>query len=133
MWVLAPPLSSGCLRSGAKPARICHEGVGVKDLHHFSLYTFVPHRLSNPLTHALYALGACMSLHVVVVHSCKLQGHIKHEWEGYLGDVGQRCKAKSGEDPELPPLRDKSVRAWLPKVDKHCLMARQVPIAIISL
>ena len=26
--------------------------------------------------------------HAVVVHSCKLQGHIKHEWEGYLGDVG---------------------------------------------
>ena len=26
---------------------------------------------------------------VVVVHSCKLQGHIKHEWEGHLGDVGQ--------------------------------------------
>ena len=37
---------------------------------------------------------------------------IKHEWEGYLGDVGQRCKAKNGEDPGLPPLRDKSVRAW---------------------
>ena len=35
---------------------------------------------------------------VVVVHSCKLQGHIKHEWEGYLGDVGQMCKAKNGED-----------------------------------
>ena len=29
-------------------------------------------------------VGTC----VVVVHSCKLQGHIKHEWEGYLGDVG---------------------------------------------
>ena len=25
---------------------------------------------------------------VVVVHSCKLQGHIKHEWESYLGNVG---------------------------------------------
>ena len=61
-----------------------------------------------------------------MVHSCKLQGHIKHEWEGYLGDVGQRCKAKNGEDHGLPPLRDKSVRAWLPKVDKYCLMAGQV-------
>ena len=30
------------------------------------------------------ASGTC----VVVVHSCKLQGHIKHELEGYLGDVG---------------------------------------------
>ena len=54
------------------------------------------------------------------------QGHIKHEWEGYLGDVGQshpfvtkpcglgslkmtnplgvglRCKAKNGEDPNTP-------------------------------
>ena len=64
---------------------------------------------------------------IVVVHSCKLQGHIKHEWEDYLGDVGQRCKAKNGEDPRLPPLRDKSVRAWLPKADKHCLMAEHVP------
>ena len=61
------------------------------------------------------------------LQSCKLQGHIKHEWEGYLGDVGQRCKAKNGEDHGLPPLRDKSVRAWLPKVNKHCLMAGQVP------
>ena len=58
------------------------------------------------------------------LQSCKLQGHIKHEWEGYLGDVGQshpfvtkpcglgspkrtnslgvglRCKAKNGEDPD---------------------------------
>ena len=33
------------------------------------------------------ASGTC----VVVVHSCKLQGHIKHEWEGYLGDVGLGC------------------------------------------
>ena len=41
--------------------------------------------------------------------------------------MGQRCKAKNGEDPGLPPLRDKSVRAWLPKADKHCLMAGQVP------
>jgi len=49
--------------------------------------------------------------HVVVVHSCKLQGHIKHKWEGYLGNVGQRCKAKNGENPGLPPLRDKFVRA----------------------
>ena len=55
-----------------------------------------------------------------------IQGHIKHEWEGYLGDVGQshpfvtkscglgspkrtnplgvglRCKAKNGEDPYTP-------------------------------
>ena len=38
----------------------------------------------------LWCDGGC----VVVVHSCKLQGHIKHEWEGYLDDVGQRCKAK---------------------------------------
>ena len=60
-------------------------------------------------------------------YSCKLQGHIKHEWEGYLGDMGQRCKAKNGEDPGLPPFHDKSVRAWLPKADKHCLMAEQVP------
>ena len=44
----------------------------------------------------------CLSSLVVVVHSCKLQGHIKHEWEGYLGDVGQRCKAK------------KSWRSWTP-------------------
>ena len=60
--------------------------VGCQDLHHFWLYTFVPHqadlsslgsqarkillqrggifphRLSNPPTHALYALGACMSI-----------------------------------------------------------------------
>ena len=36
-------------------------------------------------------------------------------------------KPKNREDPGLPPLRDKSVRAWLPKVDKHCLMAGQVP------
>ena len=67
---------------------------------------------------------------VVVVHSCKLQGHIKHEWEGYLDDVGQRCKAKNGEDLGLPPLRDKSVRAWLSKADKYCSMAGQVPIGI---
>ena len=57
-----------------------------QDLYHFWLYTLVPHqadlsslgsqarkvllqmgvivphRLSNPLTHALYALGACMSV-----------------------------------------------------------------------
>ena len=62
------------------------------------------------------------------LQSCKLQGHIKHEWEGYLGDVGQshpfvtkpcglgspkrtnslgvglRCKAKNGEDPDTPQL-----------------------------
>ena len=62
MWVLAPPLSSVCSLWRAKPSRICHEGVGVQDLHHFLLYTFVPHRLSNPPTHALYALGACMSV-----------------------------------------------------------------------
>ena len=65
MWVLAPPLSSVCPLWGAKPSRICHEGVGVQDLHHFWLYTFVPHRQSNPPTHALYALGACMSGHLV--------------------------------------------------------------------
>ena len=63
-------------------------------------------------------------------YTCKAKGHIKHEWEGYLGDVGQRCKAKNGEDPGLPPLRDKSVRAWLPKADKHCLMVGQVPTLI---
>ena len=68
---------------------------------------------------------------VVVVHSCKLQGHIKHEWEGYLGGVGQRCKAKNGKDPGLPPLREKSVRAWLPKANKHCLMAGQVPTIVL--
>ena len=62
MWVLAPPLSSVCPLWGAKPSRICHEGVGVQDLHHFWLYTFVPYRLSNPPTHALYVLGACMSV-----------------------------------------------------------------------
>ena len=44
---------------------------------------------------------------VVVVHSCKLQGYIKHEWEGYLGDVGQ-----------IPPLCNKTLRAWLSKEDK---------------
>ena len=73
------------------------------------------------------SVNIVIKLCVVVVHSCKLQGHIKHEWEGYLGNVGQRCKAKNGEDPWLPPLCDKSVRAWLPKADKHCLMAGQVP------
>ena len=28
---------------------------------------------------------------------------------------------------DIPPLRNKTVRAWLPKADKHCLMAGQVP------
>ena len=28
---------------------------------------------------------------------------------------------------DIPPLRDKFVRAWLPKADKNCLMAEQVP------
>ena len=41
--------------------------------------------------------------------------------------MGQRCQAKNGEDPGLSPVRDKSVWAWLPKADKHCLMAGQVP------
>ena len=35
LWVLALPLSCVCLLWGAKPSRICHEGVGVQDLHHF--------------------------------------------------------------------------------------------------
>ena len=92
LWVLAPPLSSICPLWRAKPSRICHEGVGVQDLHHFLLYTFVPHRLSNPPTHALYALGACMSV----------------------------------------PLPHKSVRAWLPKAGKHCLMTGQVSTVTFS-
>ena len=52
-----------------------------------------------------------------------LQEHIKHELEGYLGDVGL------GRYPSTrhPTLRDKSMRAWLPKMDKHCLMAGQIP------
>ena len=36
----------------------------------------------------LYSHRSSPAMCVVVVHSCKLQGHIKHEWEGYLGDVG---------------------------------------------
>ena len=32
---------------------------------------------------------------------------------------------------DIPPLRDKTVRAWLPKADKHCLMAGQVPTIYI--
>ena len=55
---------------------------------------FVPHRLKG---------YSC----VVVVHSCKLQGHIKHEWEGYLGDVGQSHS-----------FVNKTMRTWLSKVDK---------------
>ena len=42
-----------------------------------------------------------------MVHSCKLQGHIKHEWEGYLGDVGQ-----------IQPLCNKTLRVWLSEEDK---------------
>ena len=41
---------------------------------------------------------------VVVVHSCKLQGHIKHEWEGHLGDVGQ-----------IPPFVTKPCGLGFPK------------------
>ena len=57
--------------------------------------------------------------HAVVVHSCKLQGHIKHEWKGYLGDVGLGRYSSTRH----PPLHDKTMRAWFPKADKHCLMA----------
>ena len=57
-----PALSSFCPLWGASPSRFCHEGVGFQDFHPFWLYTFVPHRISNPPTHALYALEACMSV-----------------------------------------------------------------------
>ena len=51
---------------------------------------------------------------VVVVHSCKLQGHIKHEWEGYLGMWDSVAILAR----DIPPLRNKTVMAWLPKADK---------------
>ena len=47
--------------------------------------------------------------------------------------MGQRCKAKNGEDPGLPPLCDKSVRAWLPKADKHSLMMGKYPQYLLCL
>ena len=87
--------------------------MGCQDFHHFWLYTLVPHQAD------LSFLGS---------QARKLQGHIKHEWEGYLGNVGQshpfvtkpyrlgspkrtnllgvglRCKAKNGEDLDTPQL-----------------------------
>ena len=33
---------------------------------------------------------------------------------------------------DIPPLCDKTVRAWLPKEDKHCLMAGQAPTKLFK-
>ena len=33
---------------------------------------------------------------------------------------------------DIPPLCDKTVRAWLPKADKHYLMAGQVPTSLLT-
>ena len=104
--------------------------MGCQDLHHFRLYTLVPyqadlsslesqahkvllqrggivpHRLSNPPTHALYTLGACMSVpllqsHPFVTKPCGLDSLKRTN----PLRVGLRCKAENDEDPDTPQLQ----------------------------
>ena len=43
---------------------------------------------------------------MLVVHSCKLQGHITHEWEGYLGDEGLGCYPSTRHPTPLWQIRE---------------------------
>ena len=63
LWVLAPPLSNFVRFGEPSP-----HGFVIKRWD-VSCYDSdqVPHRLSNPPTHALYALGACMSVPLVLI------------------------------------------------------------------
>nr|POE66562.1 hypothetical protein CFP56_53943 [Quercus suber] len=57
-----------------------------------------------------------------VVHSCKSQRHIKHEWGASLTNVGlDEYKSKLGACLLVPALgaEDKTLRAWLPKEDNE--------------
>ena len=66
LWALSR-IKQFCPLWGAKPSRFCLRRGGI-----------VPHRLSNPPTHALYALGACMS--VPLIHSliCSIGRLVKY-------------------------------------------------------
>ena len=68
-------------------------------------------------------------LSVVVVHSCKLHWHIKHEWEGYLVDVGL------GRYPSMrhPAPSWQNREGLAPQSGQSCLMAGQVPTTDLSL
>ena len=68
-----------------------------------------------------------LPLSVVVVHSSKLHGHIKHEWEGYLGDVGLGCYPNMRHTTPLRQIRE----GLAPQSGQNCLMAGQVPTNII--
>ena len=63
-----------------------------------------------------------------VVHSCKLQGHIKYKWEGYLGDVGLSRYPSTRHPTPLWQNRE----GLAPQSGQNYLMAGQVPTTNIS-